>query len=62
MAFSKSFPHTTDKSVYPKWEEIKLLEHEEQEQEAKARQENITKMQECIEDAKKIIETNNLKP
>ena len=62
MGYSKSFPHTTDKSVYPKWEEIKLTDQEEQEQEVKARYDNIKKMNECIEDAKNIIETNSLKP
>jgi len=62
MTFSKSFPHTSDKSVYPRWEEISLTENEEFEQENLARSENIKRMQECILDAKKIIETNNLKP
>jgi len=62
MAFSKSFPHTTEKSVYPTWEEIRLTDQEEKEQEVEARYENIKKMHECIEDAKKIIETNSLKP
>ncbi len=62
MVFSKSFPHTTDKSVYPKWEEIFLTDVEEKEQEVKARKENISKMLECIDDAKTIIEAKNLKP
>ena len=62
MVFSKSFPHTTEKSVYPTWQEIRLTNEEEKEQEVKARQENIIKMQECIADAKKIIESNKLKP
>jgi hypothetical protein len=61
MAFSKAFPKTSDKSVYPKWNEIYLTEEEEREQEELARKENMLKMQECIEDAKKIIETKNLK-
>lgn len=61
MVFSKSFPRTTDKSVYPRWEEITLDEAEEKEQEHLARKENILKMQECIEDAKKIMESKDLK-
>jgi hypothetical protein len=62
MAFSKSFPHTTDKSVYPTWEEINLNDAEEKEQEAIARRENIQKMHESIKDAKAIIESQGLKP
>ena len=62
MAFSKSFPKTTDKSIYPKWEEIFLTEQEEREQEERARKENIEKMRECIRDAKLIIESEKLKP
>jgi hypothetical protein len=62
MTFSKSFPHTTEKSVYPKWEEILLSDDEELTQETLARKDNIKKMQECIDDAKRIIESKNLKP
>ena len=62
MVFSKSFPRTTDKSVYPKWEEIVLTDTEEHEQELLARKENISKMHESIEDAKEIMKTQNLKP
>lgn len=61
MAFSKAFPKTTEKSTYPRWEEIFLSETEEREQEELARKENMLKMQECIEDAKRIIETKSLK-
>jgi len=39
MGFSKSFPRTTDKSVYPIWEEISLSKEEETEQESLARRE-----------------------
>ena len=60
--FSKSYPRTTDKSTYPVWEEISLSGEEEKAQESIARSENINKMKECIADAKKIIESNNLKP
>jgi len=62
MGFNKSFPRTTDKSVYPVWEEISLTEAEETEQESLARKENIEKMRQCIKDAKTIIETERLKP
>ena len=62
MGFSKSFPRTTDKSVYPIWEEISLTEAEESEQESIARRENIEKMHQCIKDAKTIIESEALKP
>ena len=62
MGFSKSFPRTTDKSVYPIWEEISLTEAEETEQESIARRENIEKIHQCIKDAKTIIESEGLKP
>ncbi len=61
MAFSKSFPKSTDKTVYPKWEEIYLSEEEEKEQDDKARDENIELMKECIADAKKIFSETELK-
>lgn len=62
MAFSKSFPKTTDKSVYPKWEEIALSETEEKAQEILARKENIEKLKESIDDAGRIMEDKGLKP
>ena len=55
MPFSKSFPRTSDKSVYPRWEEISLTEEEEREQEVLCRKENILIMKECIDDAKQIF-------
>lgn len=61
MAFSKSFPKTSDKSVYPKWVEIFLTEKEEQEQEELCREENIKLMKECIDDAKKVFSEQKLK-
>jgi len=61
MAFSKSFPKTTDKSVYPKWEEVFLTEAEEKEQDELSRKENIKVMQECIDDAKKVFADKKLK-
>ncbi len=61
MAFSKSFPRTTDKSVYPKWEEIFLSDSEEREIEKEAHRENIRLMEKCIDDAKDIIAKKGLK-
>ncbi len=61
MAFSKSFPRTTDKSVYPVWEEITLSDEEEMEVEQKCREENIIIMKECIDDAKALIEEKGFK-
>jgi hypothetical protein len=61
MTYSKSFPRTTDKSTYPIWEEIKLSDVEEKEQEVRTRKENIDLMNECITDAKEIIENKGLK-
>lgn len=55
MPFSKSFPRTSDKSVYPKWEEVSLTEAEEREQEELCRKENLGVMRECIDDAKKLF-------
>lgn len=60
MAFSKSFPRVGNK--YTTWEEIELTEEEEKEQEMKAREENIKLMQECIDQARKIITDKGLKP
>jgi hypothetical protein len=61
MAFSKSFPRTVEGSAYPKWEEVFITEEEEREIEQKAREENIKIMQECIDDAKALIEEKGFK-
>ena len=61
MAFSKSFPRTIEGSAYPKWEEVFITEEEEREIEQKAREENIKIMQECIDDAKALIEEKGFK-
>lgn len=61
MAFSKSFPRTTEKSAYPRWEEIYLSEDEEKQQEMLARDQNVVLMKECIDDAKKLFADKNLK-
>ena len=61
MAFSKSFPKTVEGSAYPKWEEVFISEEEEIEIEQKAREEHIKIMQECIDDAKALIEEKGFK-
>lgn len=60
MRFTKSFPLRTDKSAYPTWKEIILTEKEEQEAEEKCRIDNVNLMQECLKDAKKIVEKQRL--
>ncbi|MDD5253685.1 MAG: hypothetical protein PHG05_01095 [Candidatus Nanoarchaeia archaeon] len=59
MAFSKSFPRTGEK--YPVWEEVELTKEEEKQQEELARKENIKILKQCLDDAKQIIQENNLK-
>ncbi|RMF05742.1 hypothetical protein D6764_03965 [Candidatus Woesearchaeota archaeon] len=61
MGFSKAFPVRSDKSVYPRWEDVELTEAEEKEVEALARSENIKIMKECIRDAKDILKDESLK-
>jgi hypothetical protein len=60
MVFTKAFAITSDKS-YTRWEEVTLSEHEELEQEKLAREENIAKMKESIDDAKQILKEKGLK-
>ncbi|NQV08360.1 hypothetical protein HQ529_00745 [Candidatus Woesearchaeota archaeon] len=62
MGYTKSFPKTTDKTVYPKWEEISLSEEEEKFEEEKVRKENIILMKQCVEDSKNIFVERELKP
>jgi len=61
MAFSKSFPRTTEKSTYPVWEEIYLSDDEEKQVDLETKNETISLMQECIDDSKKIISEKGLK-
>lgn len=61
MVFSKSFPRNVKGSNYPRWEEISISDAEEKEQEELCRVKNIKLMRECIDDAKDIIQKNNLK-
>ena len=61
MPFSKSFPKATEKSVYPKWEEVFLTKEEELEQDKLARGANYEIMKECIDDAREIFREKELK-
>ncbi len=61
MPFAKSFPKKTEKSVYPKWEEVELTETEEKQADGKARNENIEIMKESVDDAKRIFGEKDLK-
>jgi hypothetical protein len=61
MPFSKTFPKTTDKSMYPKWIEVVLSGEEEKTEEKKCRDENISLMKECIDDAREIMKNKDLK-
>ncbi|MCF7866479.1 hypothetical protein K9L67_05065 [Candidatus Woesearchaeota archaeon] len=60
MAFSKTFPKSSDKSVYPKWEEIFLTDEEEKKAELECRNDNILKMMQCIDDARSIVRDKKL--
>jgi hypothetical protein len=61
MPYTKAFPKRTDKSVYPRWEDVELSEEEEEKIEQEARKENVRLMAECIDDAKKLISEKGLK-
>ncbi len=61
MVYSKSFPKTIEGSNYPRWEEVYLTSNEEEIVQENARQENISLMKECINDAKKLFHEQNLK-
>jgi len=61
MPFSKAFPKRTEKTVYPRWEDVELSDEEEKAVDEKARKENIELMKQSIDDAMKIFEEKNLK-
>jgi len=61
MAYSKAFPKNVKGSSYPVWQEVYLTVNEEEAEEENCRIENISKMKECISDAKEIIELSELK-
>ena len=60
MAFSKRFPKTSDKSAYPKWEEVYLTEEEERIAEIECRERNNSIMRECLEDARAMVQEKRL--
>ncbi|MBD3209242.1 hypothetical protein GF367_02380 [Candidatus Woesearchaeota archaeon] len=61
MAFYKSFPKRSDKSVYPQWEDITLTEEEERAVERTCQEENNKLMTQCLEDAEKLLVAKGLK-
>ena len=62
MPYSKSFPKKSQKNAYPSWEEVFLTEGEEKIEEIRSKNENVSLMKECIEDAKMVFQEKNLKP
>lgn len=63
MVFVKSFARSLEKQGnYPQWEEVKLTDEEEREQELLARIENINVMKECIWDVRELMKEKQLKP
>jgi|TARA_B100001971_G_C18194770_1_gene540784 hypothetical protein len=61
MAFHKTFPKQIPGSNYPQWEEITLSDEEEHIVEKEAKLHNIQLMKECIQDAKIILQEQQLK-
>jgi hypothetical protein len=61
MAFTKAFPKRSDKSAYPRWEDLTLSDEEEKRIEDRAREENLKIMSECIDDARKMFIDKNMK-
>ncbi|MFH1650041.1 MAG: hypothetical protein ABIA93_05820 [Candidatus Woesearchaeota archaeon] len=55
MGFTKAFPVRSDKSVYPKWEDVELSKDEEKSADDSARKQNLILMKECLEDAKILL-------
>ncbi len=60
MVFSKRFPKVNKKG-FTDWLEINLTDAEEKIEEQRAREENIKLMEECIEDAKRVVQEKGLK-
>jgi len=61
MAFTKSFARYIKGSSYPRWEDVSITKAEEKLEEEKARAENVGLMNECVKDAKGIMDRNGLK-
>ncbi len=60
MTYSKSFPRVLKGSTYPVWEEITLTAIQEKEVEELARKELLILMNQCLDDAKKILISKGL--
>jgi hypothetical protein len=60
MGFSKTFPRTVKGSNYPQWEEVFLTEDEERAVEEQCRIRNNQLFEECISDAKYILQRKGL--
>jgi len=60
MAFSKTFPRTIAGSNYPVWEEIFLTLAEEQEISETCRKENISLLDQSIQDARMLAIKNGM--
>lgn len=61
MAFTKRFPQERKGSPFANWKEVSLTKEEENKIIKAQKEENVTLMQECIEDAKKIFFEKELK-
>ncbi|MBI2499328.1 hypothetical protein HYV88_03745 [Candidatus Woesearchaeota archaeon] len=61
MTFFKTFPRTLKGGSYPVWEEVVLSDEEEKKAEIQAREENISLMKDCIDEAKKILAEKGFK-
>ena len=60
--FSKSFRKQVEGNPYGKWVEISLTDEEEKEVERVAGMENAKLLGRCLDEARKIIAENKLKP
>ena len=61
MAFYKSFPKRSDKSVYPQWEDVTLTPEEEKRAEDLCKEANNKLMAQCLIDAEKLLIAKGLK-
>lgn len=60
MAFSKTFPKTVSGSNYPLWEEVAISAEEEKKIEEECRRFNTQLFEECIFDAKLLLQKKGL--
>lgn len=61
MVFSRKFPREIKGTPYPSWEEVELSKEEEQIVDDETRKTNFELMKECLDDAKSIMNSQNLK-